>query len=400
MKIAIVTVNFAGSSSSLAEAHLLNGHEVDFYNVIFTSQHSLEFESFSLPSSPRGLGLHRVDSFATEGLRRFALYSDRFGFYNAVCLGMPRGRNLVDNVKRYVSLLVMRHVFGVFRDKHYDMINVIGQNSFSIHLSCMLKKWEMPVVHSIHEVLDNHLDNPNLYPGVEILINKDIRINVFSEKSAHDLQKVSSIPESQISTIPFGLFTGYREYNNVEIPELGGETDYILFYGYIEKYKGLDVLYEAVKQIGNLPAKVVVAGRGYQPIMERMKHDERFILISRWLGNAELTTLIRLCKCVVCPYLSASQSGIPQTVFNFDKPIIATDIESFEAVVHDGQNGVIVKRHNINELANSIRRMYDDDEMYTSMIGNIKRYRERESIVEWKSLANSYIKTLNGNEII
>lgn len=102
------------------------------------------------------------------------------------------------------------------------------------------------------------------------------------------------------------------------------------------------------------------------------KNDERFILINRWLGNAELATLIRHSKCVVCPYLSASQSGIPQTVFNFDKPIIATDIESFEAVIQNELNGIIVRRNNVKEFADAIKRILNDDELYHQMVSNIK----------------------------
>lgn len=47
------------------------------------------------------------------------------------------------------------------------------------------------------------------------------------------------------SVIPFSLFTGYLEYNEIDIPELKGETDYVLFYGFIVNYKGLDVLLKA-----------------------------------------------------------------------------------------------------------------------------------------------------------
>lgn len=115
-------------------------------------------------------------------------------------------------------------------------------------------------------------------------------------------------------------------------------------------------------------------------------------LINRWLGNAELATLIRHSKCVVCPYLSASQSGIPQTVFNFDKPIIATDIESFEAVIQNELNGIIVRRNNVKEFADAIKRILNDDELYHQMVSNIKKYRECESIMEWKAFANRYLK--------
>lgn len=76
------------------------------------------------------------------------------------------------------------------------------------------------MVHSFHEVLERHLESSSLYPGIDKLINKGIRINVFSEKSAKDLKKVIDISTYQLSVIPFGLFSGYREYGDVKISEL------------------------------------------------------------------------------------------------------------------------------------------------------------------------------------
>lgn len=394
MKIAIITINFAGSSSSLAEAHLMNGNDVDFYNVMFNSQHNLEVESFTLPALSSQIGIKKVENLSTDGLRRFKAFSDNFRFYNVICFGMPREEGLMNDMKRGLSLLVMRKIFKSLKDFHYDLINVIGQNLFSISLSSLLHSWNLPVIHSFHEVLESHLDNSSLYPGIEKLINKGIRINVFSEKSAKDLKRVSDISSQQLSVIQFGLFSGYREYGDVEIPELTGTENYILFYGYIEKYKGLDILYEAINLIVHLPVKVVVAGRGYQPVLERIKEDERFILINRWLGNAELATLIRHSKCVVCPYLSASQSGIPQTVFNFDRPIIASDIESFEDVIHNGLNGIIVSRNKVSELAEAIKQLLNNNELYYRMVEYLKHNREYDSIAEWKNLANKYIEIL------
>jgi len=392
MKIAIITSNFGGSSSSLAEAFLMRGHEVDFYNIVYTSQHCPEFESFTLPSMPHMLGMNENTSFETDGLRRFKQFRCRFRFYNVVSLGMPKGANIMSLIKRACSIWTQKIIFSSLKNKKYDFVNVIGQNPFSISLSMLLKRWNLPVVHSFHEVLSNHLETKQLFPGIEKILDKGIRVNVFSEKSLDDLKRITTITQSQLSVIPFGLFTGYKEYSNVEIPELNGIGNYILFYGYIEKYKGLNVLYEAVRKLNDLNVKVVVAGKGTLPVLGTMKNDSRFILLNRWLGNAELVSLIRNCKFVVCPYLSASQSGIPQTVFNFDKPIIATDIESFQDIIQHNDNGLIVERNNIKDLSSAIKKMCMDNELYAKMVNNIHDYQTFYSNKEWKNIADKYLK--------
>lgn len=391
MKIAIITVNFVGSSSSLAEAFLSCGHDVDFYNVVFTSQHNIEFESLTLPYIPHGLGLHELTEFDTDGLKRFKQYSNHLHFFNAICLGYPKNKGITTQVKGYVSGLFQRFVFRAFRNKEYELVNVIGQSSFAVSLSLLFKKWNLPVCHSFHEVLSNHLKGKQLYSGVDAIIEKGIKINLFSEKSALDLKNHVCLSSKQLSVIPFGLFTGFQEYSVVDVLEIADIKDYVLFYGYIEKYKGLDVLYEASKKLNNSDIKIVVAGRGYQPVLESMRSDGRFILINRWLGNSELITLICKSKFIVCPYLSASQSGIPQTVFNFGKPIVATDIESFQEVIVQNANGLIVESNNINELAGAINRMYLDEELYNKMVSNIKLYRTSTAKDEWAKIVSKYI---------
>ena len=127
----------------------------------------------------------------------------------------------------------------------YDFVNVIGQNKSTAFLSVILRSKGVNVVHSVHEVCVNHQVGDRLSDTVLYLIEKKIPINVFSQKTAEDLVRLADKKTLKYSVIPFSLFTGYLEYNEIDIPELKGETDYVLFYGFIVNYKGLDVLLKA-----------------------------------------------------------------------------------------------------------------------------------------------------------
>lgn len=68
------------------------------------------------------------------------------------------------------------------------------------------------------------------------------------------------------------------EYNEIDIPELKGETDYVLFYGFIVNYKGLDVLLKAAHVLMDrgFTRKIVVAGGGNVDCLATIKEREKF----------------------------------------------------------------------------------------------------------------------------
>mgnify|MGYP000833692341 FL=1 len=147
----------------------------------------------------------------------------------------------------------------------------------------------------------NHQVGNRLSDTVLYLIEKKIPINVFSQKTAEDLVRLADKKTLKYSVIPFSLFTGYLEYNEIDIPELKGETDYVLFYGFIVNYKGLDVLLKVAHVLMDrgFTRKIVVAGGGNVDCLATIKKEKNFIVINRWIENVEISTLIRKCHIVV-----------------------------------------------------------------------------------------------------
>ena len=392
-KIAIISFGFQGSSSSLVEALLREGHEVDFYNIIYTSQKKLSFESFDLPLCSLSIGLNRITDFQQDGLKRYISFSNYLGFFVVSTWGMPDGSSVIDKIKQKISSFSLQLFVQLIVRHHYDLVNVIGQNQHMLSLSVSLYQRGVNVVHSLHEIYKDHLTMDCLFPHVSTLIQHKVRINVFSRKSADDLHYLTSIDNSQLSVISFGLFTGYREYQQVNIPELDGKSGFVLYYGYILPYKGLDILYDAERILSNESLHIVIAGRGFEPILEKRRTSSRFTLINRWLSNEELVSLIRLSKYVICPYLSSSQSGVPQTVFNFGKPIIGTHIAAFDDVINEGKNGLLAEVGSASSLAEKMKMM-NDGAIYNRMTEYLNTYAISEDCKQWKDIANMYIKLI------
>lgn len=131
---------------------------------------------------------------------------------------------------------------------------------------------------------------------------------------------------------------------------------YILFFGRIEDYKGVDVLVSAFKETNsyNNGVKLVIAGKGDFANKEIAECDNKYILLNRYIPNNELAALIANCEFVVLPYKTATQSGCVMSAFAFNKPILATSVGDLPLEIEDGKSGNIVLPNNISSLAQGI----------------------------------------------
>ncbi|MCD7938947.1 MAG: glycosyltransferase [Bacteroides intestinalis] len=324
-------------------------------------------------------GLQRFDQFAMKGTFRM------FQFSNFIIVDSWKRMPL--NIASKYFLKKIAHIIAIHG---YDWVNVIGNDLNTAVISVLLKKNHVNVLHSIHEVCRNHLTRSQMHPICSYLLQNDIPLNLFSKKSEDDLLHFLKDKRPVYSVIPFSLFTGYQEFPISEICELKGEDDYVLFYGYIADYKGLDILYEASKllRLRELRKKIVVAGFGKVDYLDIISRDENFILINRFLNNHEITDLIRRCHVVVCPYRSSSQTGITQTVFNFRKPIVATRVPAFTSTIEDRKTGLLVDVEDAEQLTDAIHKSYNG-QLYSEMCDNISRLLAR-TAQDWIGIAGLY----------
>lgn len=141
----------------------------------------------------------------------------------------------------------------------------------------------------------------------------------------------------------------------------------ILFFGYVRRYKGLHVLIDAMPSIlKSMRVKLLVVGEFYddehkyrRQIAERGLQND-IIVHSDYVPNDEVGLYFSAADVVVLPYISATQSGIVQIAYQFDKPVIATDVGGLAEVVLDGRTGFIVRPESPEEVADAVTRFYDE----------------------------------------
>lgn len=146
------------------------------------------------------------------------------------------------------------------------------------------------------------------------------------------------------------------------------EQKYLLFFGFIREYKGLDILLEAMaeKPVRQAQFKLLVVGEFYvnpQPYLDFInKHElsQNVILFNRYIPNNEVPLFFSACDLVVQPYKSATQSGVSQVAMYFGKPIITTNVGGLADMIADGVVGKVV-RPDSGKLAQAILETLDNN---------------------------------------
>ncbi len=388
-KIAIITPGFSGSTFPLEKRLAQKNFIVDHYQIVF--QHVDEFESFPFKFDCNRFGSRKIERDEARALYQF-IDNDNFSLN---VLNFPRpfiSVPILGKIILFVSKVILNKFAKKINTANYDCVLFIGQYS-NRFFPFLLRKIKTNKIVALHEVCNHRNENCKiLSPLLKEIKKQGIPIIVFSKNSYDYLCKYDFVIQSKIHLIHFGLFEGYLIYaaeNKMNLP-----SQYVLYIGSISSHKGLDLLYESVS-MQKWPCKFVVAGCGRSEFVEKMKGDERFFVINRFLKNREFAELIRKCKFVVCPYKTMSQSGIPQTAFLFGKPVVASNLEGFKEIIRDNENGLLFESGKKDALRDSLISMLNQDSVYR----NIKKYVEACFMNEcspysWNYIAEKYVELL------
>lgn len=143
-------------------------------------------------------------------------------------------------------------------------------------------------------------------------------------------QLMAHYPQKKVYYHVFpSLVTDNVKKGNLEVAELRHVSNYYLFFGRIEKYKGIELLYQAFENSPRLQnERLVIAGKGN--VYFEKRELPNVIWINRFIRDEEIKDLFQKAKCVVLPYISATQSGIFSFCFYFGKSVVASDIPFFK----------------------------------------------------------------------
>jgi glycosyltransferase involved in cell wall biosynthesis len=163
----------------------------------------------------------------------------------------------------------------------------------------------------------------------------------------------------------------------------------ILFFGFIRKYKGLDLLFDAMKNLEGSGIKLLVAGEFYEDKklykeqIERLGIAGQLILRTDFIPDSEVKYYLCAADAVIQPYRNATQSGVTPLAYHFEKPMIVTNVGGLPSLVPHNKVGLVVEPDPAS-LANGILQFYQLGEDYF-----ISHLRSEKLKYSWRNLMNT-----------
>lgn len=172
------------------------------------------------------------------------------------------------------------------------------------------------------------------------------------EKDVREYSKGKNIYRSELPI--YDCYKPIEEMNIKKIKaDLGFEENSIvlLFFGYVRKYKGLDILIGAFPKIlaKHPEARLLIVGefydnpKEYLELIKNLGIEERVNVINQFVPNEDVAKYYQAADVVILPYRSATQSGILNVAYGFYKPVIVTDVGGLAEFVNEGKTGFVVR---------------------------------------------------------
>ena len=154
----------------------------------------------------------------------------------------------------------------------------------------------------------------------------------------------------------------------LQMLNLDSSFRYVLFFGFIRAYKGLDLLFDAFadERLRELPVKLIVAGEFYgdpEPYLEQVKRlgiGEKVVLCTDFIPDSEVNRYFSAADIVAQPYKTATQSGVTQIAFHFEKPMLVTNVGGLAEIVPDRKIGYVVEPEK-EQIATALRKFFEEN---------------------------------------
>jgi D-inositol-3-phosphate glycosyltransferase len=193
---------------------------------------------------------------------------------------------------------------------------------------------------------------------------------VMSETVSDDLATFrTDIP---VKLSPHPLFDNYGlpvdRKTALSLLKLDEAGSYLLFFGFIRAYKGLDLLIHAFsdRRLRERGLKLLIAGEFYEDstpyrdLINKYNLQEDVIIYDHFIKDSEVSLFFSAADIVVQPYITATQSGVTQIAYHFEKPMLVTDVGGLSEIVEAGKCGYVV-RPDSSEIAEAIFDFYEND---------------------------------------
>ena len=255
------------------------------------------------------------------------------------------------------------------------------------HIANRMKK-HCKVVALIHNAIPHE---PRFFdkPMAKLLFSQCHSFIVLSEAVADDLK--SLCPKAKYILNPHPLYNHFGDKISkdeaCEKLNISKEKKTLLFFGLIRDYKGLDLLIEAMHNLGD-DFQLVIAGEcygsfdKYQKMIDNSPAKERIHVYNQYIADDDIPQFFSAADALILPYRSATQSGVVSIAYHYNIPMISTPVGDFGQSIGKPQTGIVVTDINSDSIRKGIEELFSNDK-YNLCLENIGK--EKASL-SWEKL--------------
>jgi len=238
--------------------------------------------------------------------------------------------------------------------------------------------------------MDLFLTKITLSAGTQFLVHSST-----DEKNLRDM-----LPQAKITVHPMPAFTDFNR-TNISKDEARKRLNLddgkiALFFGFVRRYKGLEVVLKALPHVLNKMAiKLLVVGefwkdkKHYLDLIDRLNIKDNVVLIDRFVNNEDVELYFNASDMVTLPYTSGTGSAILQMAYVFKKPVVATRVGSLTDNVFEGKTGFLVPPEDEKAFADAMIKLLHHEDLGV-FSENIEKEMPRFS---WDSLCDAIERT-------
>ncbi|TMQ68829.1 MAG: glycosyltransferase [Candidatus Eisenbacteria bacterium] len=216
---------------------------------------------------------------------------------------------------------------------------------------------------------------------------------VMSESVERDLDRLKpGAPRRRVPHPLYAQFDRGRYTRATARARLGVDGEVAVFFGYVRRYKGLDLLLSAWPRVlERRPVTLVAAGEFYEDAAPyralARAAGERVRLLDHYLPDDEVEALFKAADVVVLPYRSATQSGVTHVAYALGVPVIITDVGGLGETVRAEETGLVVPPEDPAALADAVVRFFAEG-LGPRLRAGVEAVRRAHS---WEALADEVV---------
>lgn len=277
-----------------------------------------------------------------------------------------------------------------------DVIHILSSHPWNIFIGLFFHQF--PKVFTLHDPVYHETSSlskkfiERFFSISDIVIRAKSQRLIVHGKTLKEICIHQGIDKNRIDIIPLGLLI-----NNTNTDQVSSQRDYknkftVLFFGRIEKYKGIEYFIQAANIIFKTNKEVIflIVGSGdFSKYKNLIQNTNNVKVINRYIPDEEIGYYFETADVVVLPYISGSQTGVIPVAYAFKKPVIVTNVGSIPEMVEDNKTGLIIPPRDVNLLVGAITKLLNDDDLRMKMGENA--YNKIRDEMSWENIAKKHI---------